>query len=164
MLFWNKFLDIIQAKLARRLHNFIWLAKGHFYSLVCLENMTFLNQCCHAVLVERQEGPRLRTPIWLDENSHWVFEHMMMMPCPSHCCLFSYPDQWQGYAGTLRVPWPVTGVCKTLSIGPSTCVSHKESNSLGGAPWFNVRIRNRWRCRGKTKFLPKLEIKLGLSG
>ena len=80
--------------------------------------------------------------------------------CQGLQVLSGYPDRCQGFAGTLRVPWPVSGVRKDYPIyrRPWLSVSawplnqrrpsHRERNSMGRPPLVNIRI---WIWRGWCK-------------
>jgi len=98
----------------------------------------------------------------------------MQVPC-------RYRDQCRGYAGTLQVSWPVSGVyiyhasiltsargrqklahIESLTqrfswyvirrLSVCTLVPHSEGNFTDGPPLYNVMIQNRWRCHEKQSF------------
>jgi len=86
----------------------------------------------------------------------------MQVPC-------RYSDQSQGYAGTLQVLWPESGVCRRWStesltqhfpgwfirrLSACTHMPHRTGNSVGGPPLFNVGIRNPWGHCERPNFCP----------
>ena len=75
----------------------------------------------------------------------------------------SYPDQCQGYAGTLQVPWPVPGVCgypagvlasargmRVPCRGPGQCQGYggHPAGVLANVRGMQVSFRCPYRCQG----------------
>ena len=81
--------------------------------------------------------------------------------------LLIYPNQWQGCAGTLQVPWLVSGVCRYLNqcggyVGinlPKLWLRASKDVSLGDSLLAPANPQRRWVSQPKTdEFSPESEI------